>query len=127
METRVHTQHRTHGLQYSIVQYSLCQVGYRTLSSIKYWICPPLKLPHATTGTPTCHHWNPHTPLLQPPPATTPTPTCHHSNPLLSWWREGGGEKSPSPGTMDKNMRNICTMFGLDLNVMDRHGAGVIK
>ena len=66
-------------VQYSTVQYSLCQVGYRTLSSIKYWILyhssslmPPLEPPHATTPTHTHHHSNPHLPPLQPPPAITP-------------------------------------------------------
>ena len=44
---------------------------------------PPLKLPHAITGTPAHHHWNPCTPPLQPPHATTPTPTCHYSNPHM--------------------------------------------
>ena len=73
---------------YSTVQYSLCQVGYRTLSIFKYWIChnssslmPPLETPPTTTPTPTCHHSNPHSLPLQTPHATTPTPTCHHSNP----------------------------------------------
>ena len=106
-KTRVHTQHRTHGLQYSTVcvkldagHYQVLNIGYNTTQApSRHHLnpnTPPLQPPPATIPTPTHHHSNPHPPSLQPPHATTPTHSHHHSSSQkLVVWRKKRRRKSP--------------------------------